>query len=397
MRFTFKRVASLALVVVSWSVETAAQTSNPVPSPQVTDSLPRAAALPAPVTNDVAGHPYGIHLSVDGSLAGRVEVFNAGGTAQPVQAQIAFIQKRQVIATVRSDEQGRFQAVGLRLGVYSVVGKSSDGWAAFSVRVDPFDADSPLEQRVLNVCLIPASETPSNAPAPAETAVTGKRASEIARLRQAPPAVHLLGPRDVVGIYVEGILGQVEQSPPFRFPDPVNTLPGMGYPLAIRDDGSLSLPLLPPLNVSGLTIPQLEHQVREEYTVNRKILPPDRARIIVTLMMPRTYSVLVVREDLADPAFRAVRAAKGGDVRPAEPTLAKKVSLPAYENDILHALAETGGLPARDGKHEIQVLRAGRVTTIPWPLGNEKIASAITEADITVLQDDVLVVTASNP
>ena len=34
------------------------------------------------------------------------------------------------------------------------------------------------------------------------------------------------------------------------------------------------------------------------------------------------------------------------------------VKLPAYQNDILHALVETGGLPGLNAKNEVKVLRA---------------------------------------
>ena len=44
-------------------------------------------------------------------------------------------------------------------------------------------------------------------------------------------------------------------------------------------------------------MPEAEKAVRDAYTVNKEILRPGRERIIVTLMQPRTYHVLVVRQD----------------------------------------------------------------------------------------------------
>jgi hypothetical protein len=38
------------------------------------------------------------------------------------------------------------------------------------------------------------------------------------------------------------------------------------------------------------------------------------------------------------------------------------VQLPAYENDVLHALVATGGLPGEDGPSEIWILRGGRAS-----------------------------------
>src|SRR5205807_2340902 len=90
------------------------------------------------------------------------------------------------------------------------------------------------------------------------------------------------------------------------------------------------------------------------YTETYKILPKGRERIIVTLIRQRTYQVLVVREDSAvgsssDLAPGALGLVKRG--------LAKALDLKAYQNDVLHALSETGGLPGLDGKDEIRILR----------------------------------------
>ena len=117
------------------------------------------------------------------------------------------------------------------------------------------------------------------------------------RLRQEPPPAYQLGPRDVLGIYIEGILGNKDEPPPVHFPEDSDLPPAVGYPVPIREDGTISLPLVPPFSVEGLTLAQAEHQIRVEYAQKRKILNPNTDRTIVTLMRPRTYSVIVVRED----------------------------------------------------------------------------------------------------
>ena len=43
------------------------------------------------------------------------------------------------------------------------------------------------------------------------------------------------------------------------------------------------------------------------------------------------------------------------------------VSLPVYQNDVLHALAETGGLPGLDAENVIYVIRASRRHDQPLP------------------------------
>jgi len=79
----------------------------------------------------------------------------------------------------------------------------------------------------------------------------------------------------------------------------------------------------------------------------------------VTLMKKRTYNVLVVREDTANAQhnYRARAGGQGGMFEPPRVGTTKSVELPAYENDVLHALAETGGLPGIDTKNQVKIMR----------------------------------------
>ncbi len=178
-----------------------------------------------------------------------------------------------------------------------------------------------------------------------------------ARLRQDPPAVYLLGPRDVLGIFIEGVLGRAEDPPPVHFSVDSDIPPAIGYPMPIREDGTVSLPLVPPIPVGGLTLAQAEYEIRKAYTIDRKILPPERGRIIVTLIKPRSYRVLVIREDTMNAAYGWQRAGTGAGFEPERRSYTRPVDLRAYENDLLHALAETGGLPGIDAKGEVTILK----------------------------------------
>lgn len=186
------------------------------------------------------------------------------------------------------------------------------------------------------------------------------------RLEQVPPAVYLLAPRDILGIFIGGVLGEPDKSPPVHFSDMPDLPPAMGFPVPVREDGTLSLPLIPPITVTGLTIAQAEHEIREAYTVISKILPADRAQIVVTLMRPRTYSVLVVREDSSTAGGEYGMGGYGGGqnsgrggvgFEPQRHAATRRIELRAYENDVLHALTEAGGLPGIDAKNEVTVLR----------------------------------------
>ncbi len=184
---------------------------------------------------------------------------------------------------------------------------------------------------------------------------------DFARLRQPPPAVYQLAPRDVLGIYIEGIVpaetaGQPSLPPVNYFDQEPDLPPSMGYPIPIREDGTVSLPLVPPISVTGLSVAEAEYAIRKAYTVDRRLLRAEEARIIVTLMMPRTYNVLVIRED-----FGRLSLA-GWGTEPTRHAATMQVQLRAYENDLLHALSASGGLPGTDAKNEVIILHGAAST-----------------------------------
>jgi protein involved in polysaccharide export with SLBB domain len=195
---------------------------------------------------------------------------------------------------------------------------------------------------------------------------------DVSLLAIEPPREYQISGGDILGVYIEGVLpfnppNQPPEPPPVNFPDQTSTLPpSIGYPIAVQDDGTLSLPLVEPLDVDGLTLEQVRDAIRDKY-IDEDILRPEKARPIVTLIKERTYDVIVVREDGASAGQAnfgglnqqalAAQFIRGGSDRTARGGLVK---LPAYKNDILHALVETGGLPGLNAKNEVKVVRANR-------------------------------------
>lgn len=182
---------------------------------------------------------------------------------------------------------------------------------------------------------------------------------DISLLSIEPPRDYQLGPGDILGVYVDGILPYSQpnsppQPPPVNFPGAESSLPpSIGYPIAVQDDGTLSLPLLEPISVEGLTLDQVRDAIRDAY-IKEEILRPDKARPIVTIIRERTYNVVVIREDSAQAAD-----ANGGNARDFAAS-GTTINLPAYKNDVLHALVQTGGLPGLGAKNEIMILRASK-------------------------------------
>ncbi len=168
----------------------------------------------------------------------------------------------------------------------------------------------------------------------------------ISRLRQESPEVYQLGAGDILGVYIPFVLGTEEEAPPVHFPEQGDQPPALGYPIPIREDGTLTLPLIPPVMVEGLSLAQATERVRNQY-INSEILKEGQEKIVVTLLRRRMYRVSVIREE------------GGGKEGVTKRGTGETIDLPAYENDVLHALNETGGLPGLDAKNEIYILRGG--------------------------------------
>src|SRR5262245_33527514 len=186
----------------------------------------------------------------------------------------------------------------------------------------------------------------------------------LAALRQKPPEFYELGPGDVLGVYIEGVLGEKTTPPPVRIPEQGNVPPALGYPLPVREDGTVPLPLIAPVRVEGLTLAEAQSKVVEAYTVTKKILQPGAARILVTLIKARTYHVLVLREDAGGTTFGTsggfgvgVGGSGGSFFQETVRTAGFSLDLPAYENDVLNALTRSGGLPGPDAENEVIIER----------------------------------------
>lgn len=181
-------------------------------------------------------------------------------------------------------------------------------------------------------------------------------------LRQPPPEAYILEAGDTLGVYVEGILGEAEAPPPVNLPDSPELPPSIGYPFPIRDDGTISLPYVGSVVVKGMTIEEAEKAVVDAY-LKQEILRPEDQRILVSLLRSRTIRVLVLREDSPSNQVQlqnqsllglgTTTTTIGGGGR----ATGEVVELPAYQNDVLSALARTGGLPGLESNQEIVIQR----------------------------------------
>ena len=187
---------------------------------------------------------------------------------------------------------------------------------------------------------------------------------EVQYLRAPKKKTYLLDSGDVLGVFLEGILGQAGEAPPVHYPEQTSSLgPSIGYPIVVRENGTVSLPAVDPIPVRGLTVEQAEALIKTAYigprSNGRRILTGD-SRIIVTLQRKRTINVIVVRQDNS----RSMRS-QGFNQESRSPVFDRSdqsarlssIQLPAYDNDVFNALIETGGLPGLNAEN-VRVYRA---------------------------------------
>ncbi|MDB5340279.1 MAG: polysaccharide export protein [Planctomycetaceae bacterium] len=190
---------------------------------------------------------------------------------------------------------------------------------------------------------------------------------DLSRLGQAPLPAHYVDSGDVLAIYIEGVLGRIEEVPPVYIPQNSDSQPSLGYPIPVREDGTISLPLIRPISVRGMTIAQIEDVVRRTYTVDKQILEPGRERILVALQKARTYKVTVLRQETPNSPFVAQSGGGAIQLGQSKKGTGQIVVLPVGENDVLRALTVSGGLPGLDAQNAIYVLRRARAAACVPP------------------------------
>lgn len=209
---------------------------------------------------------------------------------------------------------------------------------------------------------IPASRVP---PELLAVPTANDRAIDYPRLRQEEPKDYILDTDDVLGIFVEGLFSGDDPGspmpPPVQFPEPGSDLsPSMGLPYPIREDGTISLPYLGPIAVRGLTLEQAEQLIGRLYAEQQLFTDSNP---IVTLMRKRTYRVFVIRQDNQFGTNNQAAAQLSRQAVSQRTDYSSKgyvLELPAYRNDLLNALTETGGMPGVNAKAEVKILRGGQ-------------------------------------
>jgi hypothetical protein len=78
-----------------------------------------------------------LSLGVDGNLPGNLRVFDDNGKLIPARVKLYFLQAGKVVSQSTPNDDGDFQAVGLKPGTFSLVAAGQSGFAALGVRILP--------------------------------------------------------------------------------------------------------------------------------------------------------------------------------------------------------------------------------------------------------------------
>jgi RNA polymerase sigma factor (sigma-70 family) len=184
-----------------------------------------------------------------------------------------------------------------------------------------------------------AMTTGSNTPLPVqpgESTLGDWERIPLAKLNQRPVEPYRVGPGDTLGIVIDRVLGDTKQFLP------VNWVGSPGYPIPVRDDGTINLPRGRSLKVSGLTIEEIKRALKQAYVGKGKVFREvSEYSAIVTMYRKRTFHVPVIRQDVDDEATSLRNALTG---KPPRGT-GQRLELAMGENDLGNALAKSGGMP----------------------------------------------------
>ena len=174
--------------------------------------------------------------------------------------------------------------------------------------------------------------------------------SSLTRYRPAKPATpykeryrstgrsYTLDTGDVLAVIVDGVLGDFESAPVHMPEANGDTQPGMGYPIIVRENGTIDLPLIDPVYVRGLSDLQAQKKISNTYLREKVIKPGKGNKVIATLLRKRTVSVTLIHDDPNERLF-------SGSIYDSYRTPQQKVSvvqLPADQTHMLDALGKAG-------------------------------------------------------
>ncbi len=118
------------------------------------------------------------------------------------------------------------------------------------------------------------------------------------RLRQDQPEFYALGPGDVLGLNIKKPNADEESAPPMvHYSEDGSLPPAVGTPTPVREDGTISVPLIPSVSVEGLSLAEAEQKLQQAYLGGAAPKLLEGTQIGLTMIRKRMVRVLVIREE----------------------------------------------------------------------------------------------------
>ena len=92
--------------------------------------------------------------------------------------------------------------------------------------------------------------------------------------------MHKVGPGDVLGIFVPGVFNEIDS----KFSGT-----GSGYPIYVKSDGRISLPISGRLKVAGKTVLEIENEVKKKYVDGTNPIIREQDRDTISVVVQQVY------------------------------------------------------------------------------------------------------------
>jgi protein involved in polysaccharide export with SLBB domain len=165
---------------------------------------------------------------------------------------------------------------------------------------------------------------------------------DLTLLRRKDPDPYRVDTGDTLAIIAADVFGDERNPIPVNQPDAQNPESSSGYPVSVRDDGKISLPignLTQALDVKGKSLREVEELIRDTLVTTGQF-QPGKARVSVQLARRRSYRVYVQREDTQQ---IPLTGQQGGALFTNKKGAGVTVFLQEGRNDVLNALNLAGG------------------------------------------------------
>jgi protein involved in polysaccharide export with SLBB domain len=192
----------------------------------------------------------------------------------------------------------------------------------------------------------------------------GKVPIDLSLLGQRRSSEHIIGAGDVLGVYIAGVLPPKIDDAPIVYqggsslnrqyypPNGDIEGPSIGVPLEVQQSGNVRFPLIGKVDLAGYTIEEAADTVRNRFE-EAGVIQAGRERVLLTLLRSRVSRVLVIRDD--SPGI-SIPIRKDG-IPFTKTGRGEIVDLPPNQNDVLHALTSSGGMPGIDTYSEVWIFR----------------------------------------